>query len=245
MVSMGALTRPWPDMRARSYSQPLPPRHRRATQRRPSAHSGGLEAFSNHMASELGESPATRYLFTRSLGEGADTKMQQDEEDSANESETTLRRSPHAHRNRRVSVCRRSLQGGGTCLAARGYAEDPHTISLGLHRSFSIASLHHFLVDSVYGHTTDRDTTPGSASGAHFNADLREWEARHRTRSHPGGAASVSLERSHSSSELAERGRPSASSASSEAATAILPRGGDGYFQTVSYWRRVLQSLVM
>ena len=213
--------------------------------RRASAHSGGLEAFSAHLASELGESPATRYLFTRGLGDGADVTMHGNEEDSGNDSETTLRRSPRARGSRRASFCTRSLQGDVTPLVARADAEDPHTISLGLHRSFSIASLHHFLIDSVYGHAKDRDTASGSASGAHFNADLREWEARHRTRSHPGGAAGPSLERSHSSSELAERGRPSASSAPSEAASAMQPRSGDGYFQTVSYWRRVLQSLVM
>lgn len=222
-------------------SQPLPPRHRRAAKRRPTSESGGLEAFSAHMASELGESMATRYLFTGGLGEGSDVEMHEDEEGSGNESETTLRRSPRTHSSRRESLSTRSLHDGSASLAARGDAEDPHTISLGLHRSFSIASLHHFLIDSVYGHAKDRD----AASGPHFNADLREWEARHRTRSVPGGTATLPPERSHSSSELAELARPSASSASSEAATAVLPRSGDGYSQTVSYWRRVFQSLVM
>lgn len=168
-------------------------------------------------------------------------RSQGDEEDSGNETETTSRQFPSTHIRRRVSFVTQSLQGNGSPSAARCDAEDPHTISLGLHRSFSIASLHHFLVDSVYGHVTDGETV--SKASPLFNAELHEWEARHRTRSHPVGTAF--LERSHSSTELAERAKAPSTPAEGVTAAATLPRSGDGYFQTVSYWRRVFQSLVM
>lgn len=114
-------------------------------------------------------------------------------------------------------------------LAASLTPEQLHTASLGLHRSFSLAGLQHFLIDSVYNSLSSSmlgtPRSPSSNLSASHLASSSIVSARKRTHSAP------SVERSHSSSDLYGQ----ASNVEEQAEI-------QEYREAVSYWRRVLRS---
>lgn len=194
----------------------------------------GLSAFSAHLAGELGDGPGTRGLFTSLYDEEQSI-------DSGDETETESHVQNYARRSRRRSslfadndkqrytLYREPPQEQQDELRASLTAEQLHTASLGLHRSFSLAGIQHFLIDSVYNSLSSSMLgTPRSQSGSlspsHIQANSF-MSARRRTHSAP------SVERSHSSGDLYAQANQSEQQAEIRE-----------FKVAVSYWRRVLRS---
>lgn len=192
-----------------------------------------LSAFSAHMASVLGDSPGIHGLFASAYDEDQSI-------DSGNETETEAAPQSRQHRYRRSrrrsslfaddashSVASSSSKGPESSLTA----DQLHTASLGLHRSFTFASFQHFLIDSVYNSLSSSllagtPRSPSMSSSAHPQQTLSSsssfMSVRKRTTSAP------TIERSQSSSDLYTQ---------ADEQQEILE-----YKEAVSYWRRVLRS---
>lgn len=174
--------------------------------------SHGFDAFSAHIASELGDSAYHRRLFQ---GFGQDIEAS----DSGEETETET-----PHHQRQPS---RQRQASADTITAE---DDPHTAALGLHRSISMASIQHFLIESLYG-SLPSGLLASERTDTIASLDLSATSKR--TRSRPGSRGGLSpSDRSHSSSELFEQGRDSMYESTSSQASS-------------SYWRRLLRSLIM
>lgn len=189
------------------------------------------------MANELGDAPGIHGLFTSLYSE-------EESVNSGDETETERDiRHDHARRSRRRSSLfadglhfqQRYTQesrtsGHENSLSASLTAEQLHTASLGLHRSFSLAGLQHFLIDSVYNSLSSSmlgtPRSPSSNLSASLNQSSSFMSARKRTHSAP------SVERSHSSSDIYSQ----ANSVDEEQPETLE------YKEAVSYWRRVLRS---
>lgn len=193
----------------------------------------GLSAFSAHLAAGLGDSPGMHGLFT-SLYDSEQSVDSGDETETERQSPRRSRRRPslfadgmhssrkHAHAQASPITSARDNMGALT-------PEELHTASLGLHRSFSLAGLQHFLIDSVYSSLSSSmlgtPRSPSSTLPPSLHQSTPFMSARKRTHSAP------SVERSHSSSDLYGQ------TSHAEEQPEILE-----YKEAVSYWRRVLRS---
>lgn len=218
--------------------QPLPTY---APARRRQSEPHGMYALSAHIASELGETDGVRHLLGAYSEEHAfDSGNETETEQSGYSVSQRQYRGRHQHRQEPVPASSAHHDD----QADTSDDDCAHTASLGLHRSMTLASLQHFLLESVYG------SLPSSILGSSDPSLASQRDAgsehgslgmgRRRTLSHPAGArhtrkvsfssSSAQVERSHSSSDLIEEGRRPGS-------------GQEGYTQTLSYWRRFLRSL--
>lgn len=232
---------------AYAASQALPARRKRPEQQRYKSSSHGFEAFSAHVASELGDSAYHRRLFTGLLEEDGL------ESSSGEETETEYQHHQADQRRRfgpRIFTRGRQLSEETVQQDDRDLAEaDAHTAALGLHsRSISLASIQHFLLESLNGSLSssllNSESAASSSAAARVDTlaplDLYAHNHAQPRLSRSGSKAGLSpSDRSHSSSELF---------------VSSIGTGFEGSYHThadrdrqvqSSYWRRLLRSLVL
>jgi hypothetical protein len=229
-------------------ARPQPPSHHLYAHR--DVH--GFEAFSAHMAAEMGDSPGLQNLFT-SLYDGETTLDSGDETETERERDayTNVRRQRRRssffadkHNQRQPQTASRTL-GPATASTSSDLTPDQlHTASLGLHRSFSLASFQHFLLGSVYeslpSSMVAAPRTPTSLNistppASPFQAPTTispGSELRRRT-----GAMLDSVTHSEQSLDGSLHSPGDLESHSTR-------DGTRDYSPAVSYWRRILRSLI-